>query len=63
MSDTCIISTTLLRETNRAQLHQTEDGEEVWIPKSLIEDQDTNWVEIPVWWAQKNGLYDGKDAL
>lgn len=39
------------------------DGEEIWIPQSVIDDKSEMWVEgdmgelvIPLWFAEKKGL-------
>jgi hypothetical protein len=32
------------------------DGNELWIPKSLIADIDRDWVMVALWWAKKNDL-------
>jgi hypothetical protein len=32
------------------------DGNELWIPLSLIADIDADWVMVALWWAKKNDL-------
>lgn len=48
-----------LRESDLAVLFDIE-GEEVWVPKSLMEDwpdeDDEGEIEIPEWFAIKEGL-------
>ena len=44
-----------LRETNMAVLYQI-DNEEIWIPKSQIEDDNGEILVIPLWLADKNNL-------
>jgi hypothetical protein len=53
----------VLKETNDAKLFAMTDdplafeGEpELWIPKSLIEDEDDSTVIVPEWWAVQAGL-------
>jgi len=31
-------------------------GEEVWIPRSVIEDENEELVAVQKWWANKNGI-------
>ncbi len=52
-----------IHETDRAILVVLDDnkGEEVWIPKSVLECSDVNEtgdkgdVSVKTWWARKNG--------
>ena len=52
-----------LRETDKALLCNIE-GEEVWVPKSLIHDDsevysmkaNAGTLIVPLWWARKQGL-------
>ena len=32
------------------------DGEELWIPKSVIDDWSDDWVDVQRWWAEQEGL-------
>lgn len=32
------------------------DGEDLWIPKSVIDDWSDDWVDVATWWAEKEGL-------
>ena len=42
-------------ETDLALLFMI-DGDEVWIPKSVVVDWDDDFVDLPTWWAEKEGL-------
>lgn len=54
----------VLRETDKAVLVQTEAGDEVWIPKSVVHDDseiydggsETGELVVKAWWAEKEGL-------
>jgi hypothetical protein len=53
----------IIRITDLAILFTDGDKEEVWIPKELIgnldddwEEGDTEFVAIPIWLAEKEGL-------
>lgn len=43
------------RETERAKLFVI-DGDEVWVPKSVIIDENDELVGVQPWWAEKNDL-------
>ena len=45
----------LVYETDDAKLFEIDD-EKVWIPKSLISDEDDESVDVPEWFAEKEGL-------
>jgi len=47
----------LLHETDNAILFDFE-GEEIWIPRSLIDSHDASnqLVEIPLWFAEQKGI-------
>ena len=45
-----------VRETEKAVLFKTTDHGEVWIPKSMIEDEGDDLVGVKKWWAGKEGL-------
>jgi len=48
----------MVKATDLAKCFRLEDdGEEHWIPKSLIQLDKDNIVGVPTWWAKKNGLY------
>lgn len=58
-----VICQRLLRETAKAVLFVIR-GEEVWVPKSVIESKaqqpdETWWVVVAGWFAQREGLLDG----
>lgn len=62
MSTITIFVRQVVRETGRAFLFLTEDGE-VWVPKSVIEDadeiaegDDDLEIEVAEWFANKEGL-------
>jgi hypothetical protein len=51
------------REPNMGALLVVIDGDEVWVPKSVIHDDsevyqggDTGTLMVKSWWAAKNGL-------
>lgn len=56
------IDVVYLRETDRAVLVETEDGEEVWLPLSQIgefgepEPEQLVRIDVPEWLALKSGL-------
>lgn len=43
------------RDSDAAILFDIE-GEEIWIPRSLIDEQDSGSVDVPKWFARKEGL-------
>jgi hypothetical protein len=45
----------VIRETDKAKCFLIEN-EEIWIPKSLIKDENEELVAVPQWFAKKNGL-------
>ena len=45
-----------LHETDVAKLYLLESGEEQWVPKSLLQDEDDGGIVVPQWWAEKEGL-------
>jgi RNase P/RNase MRP subunit p29 len=52
----------VIRETDSAVLLETDDGK-VWVPKSIVIDPPDYWgedeeveIEIPTWFAEKEGL-------
>lgn len=45
----------IVRETDAATLFDVGDGPNVWVPKSLIEDE-AEGLTIPAWFAVKEGL-------
>lgn len=45
----------IVRTSDDAILISVGD-EEIWIPKSQIEEQGKGWLEIPEWLATKEGL-------
>jgi hypothetical protein len=45
----------VIRETDKAKLFKIGD-EEVWIPKSQIEDEGDEVVAIPTWLSEAKGL-------
>jgi hypothetical protein len=48
--------TEIIHETDGAILFSI-DGDEVWIPRSLLElDESTHTVTVPEWFALKEGL-------
>lgn len=52
-----------LRETDKAALYRLADGADVWIPKSVIEDEDEMddgaiVLSVAGWFAEKEGLGD-----
>lgn len=56
------LDATAKRETPKALLVEVE-GEEKWVPKSLIHDDsevyregDAGTLVVPLWWAEKEGL-------
>lgn len=65
MNDThVLVPVTLLVERDVSWLVELADEEEVWVPKSLIEDcseaepregQEVE-IEVPVWFATKEGM-------
>ncbi len=57
---------TAIRETEKALLCEI-GGDEMWIPQSVIDDDSECYKEgdegdlvVARWWAEKNGLVDGK---
>lgn len=58
----CIENVTLIRSTEKAGMYQTEDGDEVWIPWSQIDensvdkDGDSGDIWIPLWLAEAKEL-------
>lgn len=42
--------------TAKAVLIATEDGEEIWVPKSQIVDADESCLTVTEWWANENGV-------
>lgn len=57
----------LVRETEKARLFRDDEGKERWIPKSLIRsftkyptknpgDPALCCIDVPEWWAEKEGL-------
>jgi hypothetical protein len=51
----------LMDETEKAWLIVDSEGEEYWVPKSISEwhpdaDQVSGEIEVPTWWAEKEGL-------
>jgi hypothetical protein len=62
MSDTHECDARAIRETEKALLVELEDGEEVWIPKSVIDDDsevfgvgDEGKLVVEGWFAVKQG--------
>ena len=45
----------VLRETTGAKLYQIHN-EEIWLPKSQIQDDNGELVVIPAWLASQKGL-------
>ena len=45
----------IIRETQKATLYNIH-GEEVWVPKSVIEDENDEIVAVQKWWANNNGI-------
>jgi hypothetical protein len=47
----------LVHETDAAQLYEI-DGDKVWIPKSVILDENDggDFILVKSWWAEKEGL-------
>lgn len=45
----------ITRETDKAKLFQTAEGE-IWIPVSQIEDETDDEITIPEWLAKEKGL-------
>ena len=58
------IDVTILHETDGAILVESPFGSEIWIPKSLIENEEgesfikdsSMELEVPEWFATKEGL-------
>ena len=49
----------LVRETDLAKGYRVSDDpaeDLMWIPKSLIEDEGDDYVDVPEWWAIREGL-------
>jgi len=53
---------TILKETDLAFLFLTDDGDEIWVPKSVIEHADdydegdeNKTISIAEWWMEKEG--------
>lgn len=47
----------LVRETDKAWMFKTDDGDAVWLPKSQCElDEDELLVQVPEWLAIEKGL-------
>jgi len=44
-----------VRESEKAALFNIH-GEEIWVPKSVIDDENEEIVAVKKWWADKNGL-------
>ena len=47
----------VIKETDKAILFELDTGKEVWIPKSQIEDQTEESIDLPWWLAKKIGAY------
>lgn len=51
------VNADLKHETAGAFLICTEDGKDLWVPKSLSEyDEEEKVITVPMWFAQKEGL-------
>lgn len=53
----------VIKATDAALLVQDEEGEEMWVPKSVIHDDSEVFkadqqgdLIVKVWWAEKEGL-------
>lgn len=57
----------VIRETEKALLVMFDEGDQMWIPKSVIHDNSEVYSEkngegtlvVETWWASKNGLEEG----
>jgi hypothetical protein len=61
--DTTTVQGLFQRESDKAVLIETLDGEDVWIPKSCCDDAwdgldrgDPITLEVATWFAEKEGL-------
>lgn len=43
----------VVTETAKAKLMRVFNGQEIWIPKSLISDESSSTITIPEWFADK----------
>lgn len=46
----------VLQESDKAVLFDTTENGELWVPRSLIADQDGSRVGVPRWFADKNDI-------
>lgn len=55
-----ILSGEIVRVTDKAILFNDDSGTEVWIPKSLIDEDEFSVgsadIEVESWFCEKNGL-------
>ena len=58
-----LLRTKCLRETEKAILVELNDGQELWVPKSQVDDDsevyqkgDTGSLVITAWFASREGL-------
>ena len=63
MTEYTEIDCRVIRTTDKAVLVEVDDGEEVWIPLSQVEDNgedlkdgDKGVLFISEWWAEREGL-------
>jgi len=45
-----------LTETELANLYLLDDGDKLWIPKSVIQCEDEGTLGVHAWWARKQGI-------
>jgi hypothetical protein len=55
------LDVTIKKETELAILVETDDGDEHWIPKSVVDgldlsEGDSGEIEVQDWFAEKEGL-------
>lgn len=56
----------VVAETDKAIRVHLEDGDEVWVPRSVMDDPDRLskgdtdvTLTVKAWWAEKEGMGDG----
>lgn len=46
----------LVKATDKAKLYVFADGEQRWVPNSVIEDENDELIGVQKWWARSKGL-------
>ena len=60
--DTIEIPYEALKHITKAAGLLAIDGEDRWIPKSMIADADEEKIEISQWFAEEEGIIDGEES-